>query len=111
MLFDWPAVAAGDFALQLTDQIDFGASGENRGFAIAQASPGYLNLNVAAFYSLSGRKLFVFSGQGDSPLMKCSVLNEVEPLEITGRLNGHFVQDLGWLVHDSSAAPTATQTR
>lgn len=110
MLFDWPSVEVEDFALQLTDPIDFGASGENRGFAIAQASPGYLNLNIAAFYSLSGRKVFVFSGQGDSPLMKCSVLNDVEPLEIPWRLNAHFGQDLDWLVHVSSAAATATKT-
>jgi hypothetical protein len=111
MLFDWPAVEASDYALQLSDPIDFVASGENEGFAVAQASPGYLNLNVTAFYSLSGRKVFVFSGQGDCPLMKCIVLNDVEPPEITRRLNAHFGQDLSWLVHVSSAAPTATQTR
>ena len=111
MLFDWPAVESGDFVLQLSDQIDFGASGENWGFAVAQASPGYLNLNVAAFYWLSGRKVFVFSADDGSPLMRCSVLNDVEPLQMTARLNAHFGQDFGWLVHVSSAAPTATGTR
>jgi hypothetical protein len=97
--------------LRLIDQIDFGASGENRGFAVAQASPGYLNLNVAVFYSLSGRKIFVFSGHGGSPLMSCSVLNDVKPLQITTRLNAHFGQDFGWLVTVLSAAPSATVTR
>jgi hypothetical protein len=110
-LFDWPTAESEDFVLQLIDQIDFGASGENQGFAIAQASPGYLNLNVAAFYWLSGRKVFVFSGYGTSPLMKCSVLNDVEPLQIPARLNVHFGQDLGWLAMVLSAAPSATETR
>ena len=103
MLFDWPAAESEDFVLRLSDQIDFGASGENRGFAVAQASPGYLNLNVAAFYWLSGRKVFVFSGHDGSVLMKCSVLNDVEPLQITARLNAHFGQDFGWLVQVLSA--------
>jgi hypothetical protein len=111
MLFDWPAAESEDFVLQLSDQIDSGASGENRNFAIAQASPGYLNLNVAAFYWLHGRKVFVFSDQDDSSLMKCSVLNDVEPLQITARLNAHFGQDFGWLVQVLSAPPSATETR
>jgi hypothetical protein len=111
MLFDWPAVESDDFVLQLSDQIDFGASGENRGFAVVQASPGYLNLNVAAFYWLSGRKLFVFLGHDGSSLMKCSVLNDVEPPQIAASLNAHFGQDLGWLVMVLSAAPSATATR
>lgn len=111
MLFDWPSGKSDDFVLQLADQIDFGSSGENRGFAIAQASPGYLNLNVAAFYWLTGRKVFVFSGHGRSPLMECSVLNDVEPPQIAARLNAHFGRDLGWLVMVLSASPYATETR
>lgn len=111
MLFDWPETKHEDFILQLNHQIDFGASGENAGFAVSQASPGYLNVNVAAFYWLSGRKVFVFSGHGDNPLTECSVLNDVEPLLVTARLNAHFGQDLGWLVQVLSAAPSATETR
>jgi hypothetical protein len=111
MLFDWPAAKSEDFVLRLIDQIDFGAPGENRGFAVAQASPGYLNLNVAAFYWLSSRKVFVFSGHGGSLVMKCSVLNDVEPLQITARLDAHFGQDFGWLVQVLSAAPSAAKTR
>lgn len=110
MLFDWPAAESENFVLQLNNQIDFGASRENRGFAVAQASPGYLNLNVAAFYWLSGRKVFVFSGHGGSLLMKCSILKDVEPLQLTARLNAHFGQDFGWLIQVLSAAPSATET-
>ncbi len=86
-------------------------SRENRGFAVAQASPGYLNLNVAAFYWLSGRKVFVFSGHGGSLLMKCSILKDVEPLQMTARLKAHFGQDFGWLIQVLSASPSATETR
>lgn len=111
MLFDWPAAESEDFVLQLNDQIDFGASGENCGFAVTQASPGYLNMNVAAFYWLSSRKVFVFSAHGGNPLMTCSILNNVEPIQITARLNAHFGQDFGWLVQVLSAAPSATETR
>jgi hypothetical protein len=111
MLFDWPATESENFVLQLNNQIDFGASRENQGFAVAQASPGYLNLNVAAFYLLSGRKVFVFSGHGSSLLMKCSILKEVEPLQISARLNEHFGQDFGWLIQVLSAAPSITETR
>ena len=111
MLFDWPAAESEDFVLQYKDQIDFGASGENWGFAVAQASPGYLNLNAAAFYWLSGRIMFVFSGHGGSLLMKCSVLKDVEPLQMTARLNAHFGEDFGWLVQVLSAAPSETMTK
>ena len=111
MLFDWPEFESEDFVLQLNDKIDFGASGENSGFAFAQTSPGYLNLNAAAFYLLSGRKLFVFSSQYDRILMRCSVLNDVEPHQIAVRLNAFFGRDLMWLVQVLSAAPTITETK
>jgi hypothetical protein len=111
MLFDWPASEAEDFILRYVDQIDLGASGENQGYAVAQVSPGYLNMNVAAFYWLSGRKLFVFASHGGSPLLTCSVLDNVEPPQISGRLDAHFGQELGWLVLILSAAPSATETR
>ena len=110
MLFNWPEGAPDDFILQYNDQIDFGASGENHSYAIVQASPGYLNLNVAAFYLLSGQKLFVFSDRDGNGLMQCSVINDVEPLQITRRLNAYFGNDLGWLLQVLSAPPNATGT-
>lgn len=110
MLFDWPAEKSEEFILQLNDPIDFGASGENQELAICQASPPYLNLNATVFYRLSGRKLFVYSIRDESQLMKCTVLHDVEPDQITARLNAHFGQDFGWLVQVFSAAPPATET-
>jgi len=111
MLFDWPTDETEDFVFQLNDPIDFGASKENFEFSVTQASPRYLNLNIVAFYLLSGRKAFVFSSHDGSPLMKCSVLNDVEPPQITERLNAHLGQDFGWLVQVFSAAPSATETK
>jgi hypothetical protein len=111
MLFDWPAGAAEDFSLDLNDKIDFGASGENRQFAIAQATPNYLNLNAVAFYLLAGRKLFVFAGTQDNPLMRCIVLDGVEPVEVAPRLNHHFGEDLAWRIQVLSAAPAPASTQ
>lgn len=111
MLFDWPATASEDFQLQLNDQIDFGASGENQGFSVSQGSTSYLNLNATAFYVLTARKLFVFASTHHDALMRCCVLSEVGPLEIVPRLNAHFGEDLGWLIQVLSAAPSATSTQ
>src|SRR5262249_38303802 len=56
MLFNWPEGKSNDFILDLNDQIDFGASGENSEYAFAQISTGYLGLNVVAFYLLKALK-------------------------------------------------------
>lgn len=111
MLFDWPKEKSEDFVLRLTDQINLGASAENREFSISQASPGYLNLNVAAFYLLTARKIFVFAGQQASPLMRCAVIDGVAPQDIKACLDQHFGQDLGWLIQIFSASPDATSSR
>jgi hypothetical protein len=109
MMFNWPAWMQED--LKLTDQIDFGASGENREFAISQFSTGFLNLNVAAYYILTARKLFVFAGKQDDVLMRCVVLDNVEPQDIHHRLNAHFGFDFKWLGQVVSAAPSAIDTK
>jgi hypothetical protein len=100
-----------DFILRLTDQIDFGASGENRNFSISQGSPSYLNMNVAVFYLLSAKKLFVFLGRQSDLLMRCTVLDLVEPPQIRARLNSFFGADLGWLIQVMSASPYATMSK
>jgi hypothetical protein len=110
MLFDWPMSAAEDFNLDLNDQIDFGASGENREFAIVQASPSYMGLNLAVFYVLTARKVFVFGSTTDDPTMRCRVLSNVEPLDIPSRLAAHFGKDWGWLMQVMSASPSASTT-
>jgi hypothetical protein len=85
-LFDWPE-ELGERRLQLTDKIDLRASGENDRFSISQISPGYYDLNVVAFYVLSGRMLVVFYGMDNGLANKCSVLQNIEPGQIAGALN------------------------
>jgi hypothetical protein len=62
MLFNWPEGRATDYILDLNDQIDFGASGENSEYAVAQISAGHLGLNIVGFYLLKGKKVFLFIG-------------------------------------------------
>lgn len=111
MLFDWPTNESEDFKLDLNDQIDFGVSGENQNNALAQASPGYINVNLAVFYNLAGQKLFVFAGKNGDHLMKCSVLSNVAPEEITQKLAAYFQHDWGWLMQVMSAAETGQATK
>lgn len=111
MLFDWPRGVSEAFNLRLDDQIDFGASGENGDFSISQASPSYLGLNLAVFYLLAAKKLFVFGATTDNPLMGCRVLSNVEPLAIVHRLREHFGHDWSWLVQVISAAPNVAPSQ
>ncbi|MDD3182752.1 MAG: hypothetical protein PHD48_08125 [Alphaproteobacteria bacterium] len=110
MFFDWPRSAADDFNLDLNDQIDFGASGENCEFTVVQASPSYMGLNLAVFYVLAAKKVFVFGATPDDPIMRCRVLSNVEPLDISSRLEVHFGKDWGWLMQVMSASPRANTT-
>jgi hypothetical protein len=110
MLFDWPENCSEDFVLQLEDQIDFGASGENLNYAVAQFSPSYINFNASAFYWLSGKKLFIFSCKGKEPVCNCSVINNVKPTEVRKTLDEFFGYDFGWLISIMSASAYATKT-
>lgn len=111
MLLDWPEATSDDFNLDLNDQIDFGASGENRGFSVVQASPSFMGLNLAVFYVLTARKLFVFGRTPSDLVMRCKTISGVDPLDIPSRLENFFGQDWGWLMQVMSAAPAATATR
>lgn len=110
MLFDWPEDRSEEFVLQLEDQIDFGASGENQNYAVAQFSPSYMNLNASAFYWLSGKKLFIFSYKGEEPVCNCSVINNVNPTEAREKLDEFFGRDFGWLLTIMSASACSTKT-
>ena len=110
MLFNWPKDHFEDFSPQLEDGIDLGASGENSNFCVSQFSPSYLNLNAAAFYLLSAKALFVFSFHSEDTLIKCSVLKDVEPLQIEKRLNSFFGKDFNWLATVLSPSPYTTET-
>lgn len=108
MLFNWPDGKSDDFVLNLNDQIDFGASGENSEYAIAQISTSYLGLNIVAFYLLKPRKAFLFSGQGNGLPTECRILNDVPPTEIATHLSESVGFDLQWLLTIMAAAPNRT---
>jgi len=110
MLFNWPDGKAADFILDLNDQIDFGASGENFQYAVAQISTGYLGLNVVGFYLLKARKVFLFLGERNGLAMQCHVLSDVPPTEIAKRLSECIGFDPGWLLTIMAAAPNRTSS-
>lgn len=110
MLYNWPEKEGDDFILTLEDQIEFGASGENSGYAIAQISTGFLGMNVVAFYLLKGRKLFVFHGDVIGVSDKCLVLTDVAPSDIVPKLNEAFRLNLNWLAIVTSSPPADTKT-
>lgn len=110
MLFNWPEGKTTDFILDLNDQIDFGASGENSEFAIAQISTGYLGLNIVGFYLLKAKKVFLFLGERNGLPMECRVFSNVQPLDIAQRLSESVGFDPQWLLTVMAAAPNYTRS-
>lgn len=109
MLFNWPEEETEDFILQLSDKIDLGASGENKNYAISQISPGFMGVNVVAFYILSGRKLFLYYGEDNGMADNCVVINNVEPSAVSPTLTAK-IGDLKWLLMITAAAEQTTTT-
>lgn len=110
MLYNWPDDEAEDFILQLTHQIDFGASGENSNYSIAQISTGILGLNFVAFYLLKGKMLFLYRGIENGLADDCTILSGVEPADINHRLDEIVGSDLRWLLTVASASSNRTDT-
>ena len=103
MLFDWPEDASEGHELRYEDKIDFGASGENRGYTVAQVASAAIDLNVVGFYSLKGKKLFVYHGAVFGPIGRCSIKDGVEPGNISQALTSVVGADLKWLVMVTSS--------
>lgn len=110
MLFNWPEGKATDFILDLNDQIDFGASGENSEYAVAQISTGYLGLNIVGFYLLKAKKVFAFLGERNGLPRECRVLSDVQPADIGKRLSESVGFDPQWLFTIMAAAPNRTSS-
>jgi hypothetical protein len=106
MLFNWPDGKDVDFILDLNDQIDFGASGENSEYAVAQISTSYLGLNIVGFYLLKARKVFLFLGERNGLPLECRVLHDVAPAKIATRLSESLGFDPRWLLTIMAAAPS-----
>lgn len=110
MLYDWPNNESDDFELDLNHPLNLGSSGENIGHAVAQISPGIMNANIAGFYMLGGKKLFLFYGEKNGPADKCVIFNNVEPDEIAPRLNRTLGVNMYWLLMITSPQGSEQQT-
>jgi hypothetical protein len=110
MLFNWPEGKAADFILDLNDQIDFGASGENSDYAVAQISTSYLGLNVVGFYLLKAQKVFIFVGERNGLPSECRVIRDVSPIDIAKRLSECVGFNPQWLLTIVAAAPNRTSS-
>lgn len=92
MLFDWPREKTEEYIPDLNDPIALEASQENAGYSIAQISPGYMGVNLVAFYFVRGKKVFLYYGQNNGLPRECRVLKD-------GDANDDFVQiRLPWLL-------------
>jgi hypothetical protein len=97
MLFDWPKEKDEEYRLNISDPINFEASQENMGYSIAQISPGYMGVNLVAFYFVKGKKVFLFHGENQYGLAcKCHVMNNIEAGQLAESLKQVF--DAKWLL-------------
>lgn len=106
MLFDWPKDKPEDYSLALTDRIAFTATDENASFAIVQISPGFMNLNLVAFYFTKAEKLFFFYGKNNGLADQCQVFQNVPPSKIYETLNAFAKFDFRWLLLVTSPRST-----
>ena len=108
--YDWPSGVDANFQLDRNDPIDFGASGENFEYSVAQISPGFMGINAAGFYLVKAKKLFFFFGAQFGPAHRCEVFNDVEPTEIKTVLTAACGINLNWLITVASSAPNSVGT-
>ncbi len=110
MLYDWPTGAPEDFKLDLNDRIDFGSSGENEGYATTQFAPSYLSTNHVGFYVLRAKAAYVFHPSSTMLADTCTVIRNVDPVDLPRRLDEQFKMKLAWLVTVASGSPTSKST-
>jgi len=98
MLFDWPSSEPEEYVFKYDDPVVFQSNNENAGYTVAQISPGYMNLNLVAFYFSKARKLFFFYGKDNGLPVHCEVFQDVPAPEIHTALNRFVGADLAWLL-------------
>ena len=110
MLFNWPEGQGDDYILQYEDQINLGASGENAEFSVAQISTDTIGMNLVAFYLLSGRRLFVFSGHDNGLPVNCRTFADIEPMAIEGVLREITNVEANWYLMITAAPREANNS-
>jgi hypothetical protein len=98
MLYDWPSWEPEEYQFKLEDPVAFQSNDENAGYAVAQISPGYTNLNLVAFYFSKARKLFFFYGKDNGLPNHCEIFQNVPASNIHTALNKFVGADLAWLL-------------
>lgn len=98
MLYDWPNDKPQDYSLEIKDQIAFTATEENASFAVAQVSPGFMNMNLVAFYFAKAKRLFFFYGTDNGLAQQCHVFRDVPAMKIHETLNAFVRFDMKWLL-------------
>ena len=86
ILLDWPMDLNENQSMKLTDKFDLRSSGENDRYSISQISPGHNDMNIVAFYHLSGRLLVVFYEDKNGEA-NCFSVKNVEPSKIASTLD------------------------
>jgi hypothetical protein len=109
MLYDWPKDKPQDYSLALADQIAFTSTDENVSFAVVQVSPGFMSMNLVAFYFTKAKKLFFFYGTDNGLADQCHVFREVPAMKIFETLNGFVQSDLKWLLMVTSPQSASGQ--
>ncbi len=109
MLYDWPKDKPQDYSLMLADPIAFTATDENASFAVAQVSPGFMNINLVAFYFTKARKLFFFYGKDNGLANQSHVFRDVPAMKIYETLNAFVRFDLKWLLMVTSPQSVSGQ--
>jgi hypothetical protein len=74
------------------------AANNERHFSVAQISPGFMNVNLVAFYLVRPKVLFLFYGRSFGLANRCHVFREVPAVEIAQTLNAFIQFDLNWLL-------------
>jgi hypothetical protein len=103
VLLDWPKELVDGRELKLSDKFDLSASGQNDRYSVSQISPGYYDMNIVAFYVLTGKLLFVFHGHNNGLADQCVVIPSVEPSAIAATLNTKLGFDFAPLLRVMSA--------
>jgi hypothetical protein len=111
MLYDWPSWEPEEYQFKSDDPVVFQSTNENAGYTFAQIAPGYMNLNLVAFYFSKARKLFFFYGKDNGLPNHCEVFQDVPAPKIHTVLNKFVGTDLAWLLTITTPRSSAPELR
>lgn len=96
ILYDWPATLDPKDSFSPDLPVALGASGENQQQSLNIICPGYWGLTMIGYYFLAGRIVILFYPRTNALADSCLVIRNVEPDQISEKLNAAFARDLRW---------------